>query len=476
VPAAAIILANIIGTGVFVKARVMTCNVGSPEMVLLVWFLAGLLTLCGALVYAELGAMMPRSGGEFHFIGAAYGRRVAFLYGWTRTIALGASAAALSIVFVMFLNDLLGGSMPPVAVQLLPVALIAIATGLNLQSAKSNGRTATILTAVKIALVLFVGLGAFILADGNWGNFSLGGETGACEGVPDSAKLGVSGFGAAMLGALWGYNGWAIIASMGGEIKDPGRTIPRALIGGTLVVITLYLLINAAYFYVLTPAEVASVAESSSVAGEAASRFFGPGAAAIMSAGLMISAYGTLHTTLLTGPRIPYALSKAGMLPAGLAHISKHGVPAVAILTIGAWSVVLSVSGTFDILTDMYIFILWVFFGLSGGAVLVLRRTMPDLERPYRVWGYPFVPVLFLLVTVFLLVNTLMATPSRALAGIILIILGLPVYEYFRRRAGRWHRHSGGNKRAQRPSAHGIRNCSHSSMKRGLPRSASKSG
>jgi APA family basic amino acid/polyamine antiporter len=436
VPAAAIILANIIGTGVFVKARVMTCNVGSPEMVLLVWFLAGLLTLCGALVYAELGAMMPRSGGEFHFIGAAYGRRVAFLYGWTRTIALGASAAALSIVFVMFLNDLLGGSMPPVAVQLLPVALIAIATGLNLQSAKSNGRTATILTAVKIALVLFVGLGAFILADGNWGNFSLGGETGACEGVPDSAKLGVSGFGAAMLGALWGYNGWAIIASMGGEIKDPGRTIPRALIGGTLVVITLYLLINAAYFYVLTPAEVASVAESSSVAGEAASRFFGPGAAAIMSAGLMISAYGTLHTTLLTGPRIPYALSKAGMLPAGLAHISKHGVPAVAILTIGAWSVVLSVSGTFDILTDMYIFILWIFFGLSGGAVLVLRRTMPDLERPYRVWGYPFVPVLFLLVTVFLLVNTLMATPSRALAGIILIILGLPVYEYFRRRAG----------------------------------------
>jgi APA family basic amino acid/polyamine antiporter len=436
VPAAAIILANIIGTGVFVKARVMTCNVGSPEMVLLVWFLAGLLTLCGALVYAELGAMMPRSGGEFHFIGAAYGRRVAFLYGWTRTIALGASAAALSIVFVMFLNDLLGGSMPPVAVQLLPVALIAIATGLNLQSAKSNGRTATILTAVKIALVLFVGLGAFILADGNWGNFSLGGETGACEGVPDSAKLGVSGFGAAMLGALWGYNGWAIIASMGGEIKDPGRTIPRALIGGTLVVIALYLLINAAYFYVLTPAEVASVAESSSVAGEAASRFFGPGAAAIMSAGLMISAYGTLHTTLLTGPRIPYALSKAGMLPAGLAHISKHGVPAVAILAIGAWSIVLSVSGTFDILTDMYIFILWVFFGLSGGAVLVLRRTMPDLERPYRVWGYPFVPVLFLLVTVFLLVNTLMATPSRALAGIILIILGLPVYEYFRRRAG----------------------------------------
>jgi APA family basic amino acid/polyamine antiporter len=436
VPAAAIILANIIGTGIFVKARVMTCNVGSPEMVLLVWLLAGLLTLCGALVYAELGAMIPRSGGVFHYIGAAFGRRIAFLYGWTMTIALGASAAALAIVFVIFLNDLLGGGLHPLAVMLLPLFVIAVATALNLQSARSNGRTATILTLVKIALVLMVGLGAFMLADGNWGHFSLGSETGACEGVPDSTRLGISGFGAAMLGALWGYNGWAVIAAMGGEIKDPGRTIPRALIGGTLTVILLYLMVNAAYFYVLTPTEVASVSESSSVAVEAASRFFGPAAAAIMSAGLMISAYGTLHTTMLSGPRIPYALARAGLLPAALGRVSRFGVPAVAIVTIGAWSVVLSVSGTFDILTDMYIFILWIFYGLSGGAVMVLRRTMPDLERPYRVWGYPWVPIIYLLVTVYLLVNTLMATPSRALAGIVLIILGLPVYEYFRRRAG----------------------------------------
>ena len=239
-----------------------------------------------------------------------------------------------------------------------------------------------------------------------------------------------------MLGALWGYNGWAIIALMGGEIKSPGRTIPRALIGGTFAVIALYLFVNAAYFFVLTPAEVASVAESSSVAGEAASRFFGPAAAAIMSAGLTISAYGTLHTTLLTAPRLPYALGRAGLLPAPLARISGHGVPAVAVLAVGVWSVVLALTGTFDILTDMYIFVLWIFYGLSGGALMILRRTMPAAERPYRVWGYPVVPIMFLLVTVFLLVNTFMATPTRALAGIILIILGLPIYEYFRRRAG----------------------------------------
>ena len=156
-----------------------------------------------------------------------------------------------------------------------------------------------------------------------------------------------------------------------------------------------------------------------------------------MSAGLMISAYGTLHTTILTGPRIPYALSRAGLLPAGLARISANGVPAVAILTIGLWSIVLSVSGTFDILTDMYIFVLWIFYGMSGAAVFILRHRLPNAERPYRVWGYPYVPALFLLVTFYLLVNTLLATPSRALAGIGLIIVGLPVYEYFLRRAGK---------------------------------------
>ncbi len=433
-PAAAVILANIIGTGVFVKARVMTCNVGSPEMVLLVWFVAGLLTLAGALVYAELGAMMPRSGGEFHFIGAAFGRRWAFLYGWTRTIALGASGAAVSIIFVIFLNDLTGGALPPWAIQVLPLVTIVVATAINFASVHSSGRTATLLTMVKVALVLFIGLGAFLLADGSWGNFSMNGAGGTCEGVPESAKLGVSGFGAALLGALWGYNGWSVIAALGGEIKNPARTLPRALIGGTLTVIALYMMINAAYFYVLTPLEVASVPETSTVAREAAIRFFGPGVAALMSAGLMISAYGTLHTTLLSGPRIPFAIARAGLFPSQLGFISTAGVPIVAVLVIGVWSAVLAASGTFDILTDMYVFILWVFFGMNGVALIILRRRSPDAKRPYRVWGYPYVPVVFLFVTLYLLVNTLVATPMRALAGLGLIVVGLPIYEYFNRR------------------------------------------
>ncbi len=436
VPAAALILANVIGTGVFVKARVMTCNVGTPDMVLLVWLVAGLLSLAGALVYAELSAMMPRAGGEFHFLGAAFGPRWAFLYGWTKTISLGASAAAVSILFVVFLNDLTGGVLPEFVLYVMPLVIIAIGTLINLATVRVNGFATTALTAVKVGLVLVIGLGAFLLADGNWGHFTLSGASGTCEGVPESARFGIGGFGAAMLGALWGYNGWAIISAVGGEIERPSRNIPLALIGGTGLIVLLYLLINTAYFYVLTPVEVASVGEASSVAAVSASRFFGPAAAALMSIGLVISAYGTLHTTLLSGPRVPFTMARANLLPAQFAQLSNRNVPAVAVIAIGIWAAILAASGTFDILTDIYVFVLWVFFGMNGVALLVLRRAQPTFERPYRVWGYPAVPIVFLLVTVYLLVNTLLVTPGRALAGVGLIASGLPVYSHFKKKMG----------------------------------------
>ena len=435
-PATSVILANIIGTGVFVKARVMTCNVGTPGMVLTVWLVAGLLSLAGALVFAELSTMMPRTGGQYNFIGAAYGRRWAFLFGWTTTVAMGASVAALSIISVVFFNDLMGGSLSPLTVRLLPIVLIVVGVVLNFASVRSSGRTVTVLTAVKVALVLVVAAGAFLLADGSWSNFTLTGAAGTCEGVPNSAKLGLGGFGAAMLGALWSYNGWQVITVMGGEVKDPSRNLPRVLIGGTLLVMALYLTINAAYFYVLTPLEVASVPESSSVALEAASRFLGRAAAAILSVGLMISGFGTLHSTLLVGSRLPYALARNGLFPATLGTLSATSVPVFGVLALGTWSIVLAGSGTFDVLTDIYIFVLWIFFGMSGASVFVLRRKWPRADRPYRTLGYPVVPTLFLLVTAYLLINTLFATPLRALAGLLLVAAGLPVYAYYSRKIG----------------------------------------
>jgi APA family basic amino acid/polyamine antiporter len=434
IPATAVILANIIGTGVFVKARVMIVNVGTPGMVLAVWLCAGMLTLTGALVYAELSTMMPRSGGAFHFIGAAYGRRWAYLYGWTYSVALGASVAAVAILFATFLNDLLGGALPPWALQVVPLVVIVVATGLNLGTVRSAGHVATALTAVKIAIVLGVGLGAFLLADGSWTHLSLSGAEGLGAGVPQSARLGWNGFGAAMLGALWSYNGWAIITSLGGEVKDPARTLPRTMLGGTLLVIALYMLINAAYFYVLTPLEIADLPEASSVANATLRRFAGGTAAALMSVGLVISAYGTLHTTLLVGSRVPFALARKGLLPSSLGLVSARSVPVFAVLSLGAWGLVLAVSGTFDILTDIYVFVLWIFYAMTGAAVFVLRRRLPDAERPYRTWGYPVIPALFLVVALFLLVNTFIATPGRALSGFLLVIAGLPVYAFYSRR------------------------------------------
>ena len=212
--------------------------------------------------------------------------------------------------------------------------------------------------------------------------------------------------------------------------------MPRALIGGTGLVMILYVLINVAYFYVLTPMEIAGVPESSSVAYEVAVRFMGAGAAAVMSAGLMLSAYGTLHAGLLASPRNPYALAERGLLPRWLMRLSRGGVPINAVIVMGAWSIILAFSGTFDVLTDIYVFVLWIFYGMVGAALFVLRRTHPDAARPYRVWGYPVVPALFLLVTAYLLVNTLVATPWRALTGLGLILSGLPVYAFFRRRGG----------------------------------------
>lgn len=436
IPAASLIIANVIGTGVFIKARVMTCNVETPGMVLLVWVAAGVLTLAGALVYAELSAMMPKAGGEYNFLGAAYGRLPAFLFAWTRIIAIAASGAAVAMAFTIFLNDLLGGTLSKPLLRLIPAAVIIVATLLNLMPAKSSAWVATMLTLVKIALVAGIGIGAFLLAEGSFGHFTQNSTGGTCEDVPESARGGVAGFGAAMLGALWAYNGWNGVGYLGGEIKDPGRTLPRALIGGTLLIIVLYVLVNAAYFYVLTPVEVASVSAGSSVAREVAVRSFGSGAAGLMAAGLMISAYGTLHTGSLWAPRLPYALARDGLLPRALGYLTVRGVPVVAVLACGALACALTFTGSFDVITDIYVFILWVFYGLTCAAVFVLRRKFPDVHRPFRVWFYPVMPLLFLAVTAFLLVNTLMTTPGRALAGLGMIVLGLPVYWYFAPRAG----------------------------------------
>ena len=465
VAAISIILGNVIGTGVFLKARVMTCNVGSPTWVIIAWIAAGILSLAGALTYAELSAMKPEAGGEYVFLRDGYGRIWSFLYGWMQIfIAKTGSQAAVAVTFAIGLNDFLDGTLKQTLIkqdifgysfeltslQIIAVMMIVIFTTINCASVAFGGRIATALTFVKIALIAFVGIGAFVwVAGGTFSHFSLTEANGACEGVADSVRFGsanysfIAGFGAAMLGALWGYDGWNNLTLIAGEVEKPGRNIPIALIGGTSLIILLYVFVHFAYFYVLDPTAIASVSKDSSVAKTVVSGFFGGDlksvavglAVALFTVGLMLSSIGTLHTSILTGARVPYAMAQDGLMFQSLGRLSEGTrVPVGALIVQGIWACVLALSGSFDTLTDYVIFGSWIFYAFVTASVFVFRRKYPDAERPYRAFGYPIVPILFLIVAGWLLTSTLINNPTQSFIGIILILLGLPVYFYLTKR------------------------------------------
>jgi APA family basic amino acid/polyamine antiporter len=437
-------VANIIGTGVFLKARVITCNVGSPGKALMVWVFAGLLSLAGALTYAELLAMMPRAAGEYGIVRDAYGRPLGFIYGWTQfLIARAASAAALAVGFAIFLNDLLGGVLRQVyfeytlpgghmisfgRLQVVALTAIAVTTLINCAAVRVSGGVASVLTGLKIVLLIGVGIGAFLYSDGNWGNLGMTNTGGACEDVPITTG-GVAGLAAAMLGALWAYDGWNNLTFLAGEVKNPGRNLPLALIGGGFLVMALYLFVNVSYYHVLTPTQIADVSASSSVAAEVVRRLLGSAAVTLMAAAMMTSSFGALHASILATSRVPYALAKDGLIVKSLAQVSpRTHVPIKALIVLGVWACVVALSGSYDTLTDYAIFALTLFYALVASSVFIFRRRLPDAERTYRVWGYPFVPIIFLLVSAWLIIQTIYNTPRQSLIGLALMSLGLPVY------------------------------------------------
>ncbi|PYT01169.1 MAG: amino acid permease [Acidobacteria bacterium] len=465
IAAISVIIGNVIGTGVFLKARVMTCNVGSPNWVIAAWVAAGLLSLAGALTYAELTAMKPQAGGEYVFLRDAYGRLSSFLFGWMQMfVAKPGSQAAAGMAFAIGLNDFLdkqlayrllstdifGYHLEISTLQIVAIMVIVIFTTLNCASVSVSGQIATVLTAVKIFLILFVSLGAFVWVTGDFGHFSLFNSGGTCEGVADTVNFGhpgysfAGGFGAAMLGALWGYDGWNNLTFVAGEVKDPHRNIPLAIIGSTILVIILYVFAQVAYFYVLDPTAIASVSSGSSVAKHVVSMFFGGDAAtfavgvsvAIFTVGLMLSSLGTLHTSILSGARVPYAMAKDGLMFDTLGKLSATHVPVRALLVQGVWACILALSGSFDTLTDYVIFGSWIFYALVTSSIFVFRKKYPELDRPYRAFGYPVIPVVFLLVAGWLLISTMMTAPTQSFIGIGLILLGLPVYYYLNNKGG----------------------------------------
>jgi APA family basic amino acid/polyamine antiporter len=437
---------SIIGTGVFFKAAPMAQLVGSPGLVMLAWLVAGFMSLCGALTYAELGAMMPQAGGEYIYTREGYGPLAGFLSGWMRFVVASAGIGALGVGFATFLSAIwpMGGAWisakyellgRPMLWQLGPRELVASLVLLgfgvvNTLGVVVGGHVQMALTIIKCAGIVLVVVGAFF--------FSGGAPPDPAPAAAAPATLGA--FGAAVLSALWACNGWAFMPMAAGEVSDPGRNVPRGLIYGVLITLTLYALANLAYFYALPFSEVLTAnstryREALPVASKTAQTFLGDAGPRIISIVFLFSAAGAINGTVLAKARVPFAMARDGLFAAPLARVSAGSrVPAVSIMAVSVWASVLALSGTFDQLTDMTIFAEWIFYGLAGSTVFVLRRKLPDAPRPYRVLGYPVIPAVFLLLAAWLVINSVVAKPVESCAGLLLIVLGLPVYFYYSRK------------------------------------------
>jgi len=452
IAAISINVGNIIGTGIFLKARVMTCNLGTPWRVILAWVAAGLLALAGALTYAELTAMRPHAGAEYVITKDAYGRVWGFLNGWSQfLISRTASAAALAVGFAIFMNDMSGGKLKAVyytftmpffghqvelgSLTVIALITLAVTTLINCAAVGVSGHVATFITILKVILVLGVGVVAFFYQGGDWSHFSTA-STAACNGEVTMSGGVLAAFGAAMVGALWAYDGWNNVSYMAGEVKHPERNLPLALIASMLIIIVVYVIVNVSYYYVMTPTEVASIdANATSVAAESIKRVLGPLAVTLIAAVMMLSSWGSLQSSILGTARIPYAMAKDGVFFQTLARVSKNTkVPVISLVVQLVWAAVLTLSGSFDQLTDMAIFAFWLFYALVAGAIFVFRWREPNAHRPYKTWGYPIVPALFILTSIYLIGTTIYNYPARSIAGLLLIAAGLPIYWYFARK------------------------------------------
>lgn len=445
--AIALVIGTMIGTGVFFKAAVMAQLVGSPALVLAAWLAAGVLSLAGALTYAEMGAMLPQAGGEYVFLRTAYGPGTAFLCGWMRFFVASAGNAAAGVGAATFLS----ATVPLSAVWLqhnfhllgryihwqlgakeaTAVAIVLFFGSLNCAGVAFGGRVQSLLTGAKILSIAGIVVGVFF--------FSSTASASHFHTVATPHIGGFSAFGAAVLAALWACDGWAFMPMVAGEVRNPGRNVPRALIVGVLLVLTLYGLANLAYFYALPFDEVTSSNSTAHrdalpVAAKAVKAFLGEKGGALVSIVFLISVVGALNGVLLAMARIPFAMARDGLFFAKFGKLNKgSSVPAWSVMILSIWAAALALSGTFDQLTDMTVFSMWIFYALGAGALFVLRRKMPDAPRPYRTIGYPLVPLLFLVAAVLLVVNTLVASPVESVTGLLLIALGLPIYFYYRR-------------------------------------------
>ena len=434
----AIVVGTIIGSGIFLVPAEMMQAVGSARMVYLVWIVGGLLSFFGALTYAELGAMKPQAGGEYVYVRDAYGPLAAFLYSWTWfLIAKPASIATVTTGLVRIL-----GSFPVFAFfpqpclqhpfvitwgQLVAIAAAVFVSWLNYIGVRRAGDFQFVFTLLKVAIILGIVAVGFSYSGGGWANF--GTEF-------TGAKGGIAGFFAALVAALWAYDGWNDLNMVAGEIREPQRNIPLALIWGVAVVGALYILVNAAVQFVL-PA--AAIAVSERPASDAVALVLGRFGALLVSAGMAISMLVTLNGTIMSGARVPFATARDGYFFKAIAEVHpRYRTPAVSIVVQCVLAVVLLLlGGSFKQFFSLAIFAEWLFYMIAGSTVFVFRHREPAAERPYRVWGYPVVPGIFVVVSAALLYYTFTDNLENSTWGCVAILAGVPVFYFFARRRGR---------------------------------------
>lgn len=456
-----LVIGGVIGSGIFRKPGVMAWQLGSPEILLLVWVLAGVITLFGALTNAEIAGLIPETGGQYVYFERMYGPFFAFLYGWAvfAVIQTG-SIAAVAYVFAEYATQFVKlpefsadvaawsfhlpfiGDVSPLkefGTKCLAAFVIILLTAVNYIGVKFGGIVQNIFTVAKVSAMFALMLGAFLLPTG--GSFS--------HFTTPSATIHLSGFAllagiaAALQGAFWAYDGWVKISYIAGEVKQPQRVIPFGLLWGMLAVTAIYILMNLAYAYVLP---IDEMAKSKLVAADVAEKIF-PGGRRWIAAAVMISTFGTTSAIILATARVYFSMARMNVFPRFLGNVHpRFHTPAASLVVQGAWSVVLIYSGTFDMLTDTLIFVSWIFYAVGAYGVFVMRRKLPDAPRPYKVPGYPVVPWVFIVFSViylgFTIYNDVTAYRAAVAAGqpallntafgTVLVLVGTPIYFFYR--------------------------------------------
>jgi APA family basic amino acid/polyamine antiporter len=444
--AMAMVVGHIIGTGVFLVPSSMARATDSVGLIFLVWVVGGALSLAGALTVAELGASMPEAGGAYIYLKRGFGPVWGFLFGWMNNlVGKPASIATIAAGFLIFLSFFFPGVKTPIFTLAIPLpgaeqpfefvfawaqplAALAIAfvTFINYLGVRLAGRLQVVLTFIKISSILAVVVLGFLLA----------GERPPSQTplFPASMHMGLlAGFLTAMVGALWAYDGWIDLTFAGSEVQNPQKNIPRSVVGGTMIVGAIYLLANAVYFYVLP---IEAVKTAANVATEAVRSFGGDRAAAWITAAMVISGFTTLNSSILTGARVPYAMARDRLFFRVADGIHpKFRTPGGALFFQGTMASLMVLTGQFDDLFSLFIFAQWIFYALTVASIFGLRKREPDLERPYRAWGFPWVPALFVIGATALTVNLYIQRPWRSTIGLALILSGMFFYRRWRTKA-----------------------------------------